>query len=473
MKTEPDLPMRSSRTTLPLVFPIVAVLLNLMVWVTGVSRSGFWADDFLNLTSFNRTLGELSNDHINKGKYVINLFWAVGTDAFGLGSPVPFLLLNMLVLGTGLILWLRVGSRTRWSPLAAWWTGALFLATAAWLPTALWSSNITHSCGFLALGIGLLAHERCMSARTLRAGLAWSLLGGGAWALALVSNLLYLGLLSIAAYCTFHQVLKLGRLGMARRSAVAATASWNLLAPLIYFSTIAYPATTSSSTYAESGLKYVHGNFDYYKYLLAPTGLLVTLYLLLCLLAVAAAVVGARRRDLFPVAVLIASAATTVPALLQGQQRGIHYLAMPLLLLFSTIAAGATHTLRSTAPHPLRMQSALLSVAIVALFLIFRQGADTRSFFVDTPYGGKLAAFRAEVASLTPAGGTICAKLVLDPQHQALITAELSGGAGFVVPPIDAAQAYTYASGQRCPAPEPVSTVTISLDARGDFVASP
>jgi len=161
-----------------IVFPVGAVALSLMAWVTGLSRSGFWADDFLNLTSFNRTFGALSNDQINKGKYVINAFWALGTDAFGLGSVVPFLLLNGLILAAGVALWLWLGARRHWSAVEAWWIGGLFLASAAWLPTALWSSNITHSCGFLALGVGAVAHERCMAADTLRRTQAWSLLGG-------------------------------------------------------------------------------------------------------------------------------------------------------------------------------------------------------------------------------------------------------------------------------------------------------
>ena len=42
-----------------------------------MSRSGFWGDDFLFLTHFNRTLGDLSDDHINTGKYAANLFWAL------------------------------------------------------------------------------------------------------------------------------------------------------------------------------------------------------------------------------------------------------------------------------------------------------------------------------------------------------------------------------------------------------------
>ena len=84
---------RTARTGLLIGLPAGAVGLSLLTWVTAVSRSGFWADDFLFLTHYNRTLGDLSDTQTNTGKYAANVFWAVGTSAFGTGSVVPFLLL--------------------------------------------------------------------------------------------------------------------------------------------------------------------------------------------------------------------------------------------------------------------------------------------------------------------------------------------------------------------------------------------
>jgi hypothetical protein len=239
-----------------------------------VSRSGFWADDFLNVTHFARSLGDLSNDHINDGHYIINVFWAVGTQAFGSGSVVPFLLLNSAVFAAGLFLWLRVGIAARWRSVDAWWIAGLFTATAAWIPTALWSSNITHSGGFLALGAGLLAHERCMRAATLRGAMLWSIASGTAWTLAVISNILYIGLLVIAAYCAVHQVLKILQFGANPVRAGVAVASWNLLIPVIYFAAVTYPATTASPVYASNGLQFLHQNLRFYRHSLAPTALL-------------------------------------------------------------------------------------------------------------------------------------------------------------------------------------------------------
>jgi hypothetical protein len=460
---------RNVGTGLLLALPCAVIVLSVIVWITSVSRSGFWADDFLNATRYARTLGSLSNYHINGGKYLINMFWALGTEAFGNGSVVPFLMLNSLVFAAGLVTWLWVGTKTRWRSVDAWWIGGLFIATAAWFPTALWSSNIVHSGGFLALGAGLFAHERAMSARTARGSTRWSVASGAAWTFAIVSNLIYIGLLVIAVYCAWHQIRKLGRVGMETPRAVVIVGFWSLLLPVIYFATVAYPATTASQAYARTGLQFVHENLRFYRSALAPTDLLTAVYAALLVGGVMGAIAALRRRDSFPIAVLGAAGATALPALVQGQQRAIHYMAMPLLLVFSALAAGARPVLLGESK---RLKGVLLVAAVATLLLLFRQGADVRAWFVHTPYGSSLATFRSQVASLTPEGGAICARLDLDASNQALFVAEMSGENGFLVPPISAAQAYLVAGVEACPANGLASQITVSLNQRGAFVAS-
>lgn len=458
-------------TVLLLVLPALVITLGILVWGTAVSRSGFWADDFFNILHYNRSLGDLSY-HANQGKYVINVFWALGTLAFGLSSVVPFLIVNTLVFAVGVVVWLRVGTKGRWSVTDAWWIGGLFIATAAWLPTALWSSNIVHSVAFLALALGVLAHERCMQARTVRESMLWSLAGGAAWTLAVVSDLLYLGLLVLAAYCAFDQMLKLRRLGVATSRAGLAVGFWNLLIPVVYFLAIAYPATTASSAYASNGFQFIHPNLHFYEGVLAPTGLLVAVYIAVLVVGLVGAVLSIRRRDWFPMALLGAAGAVALGALIQSQQRDIHYMAMPLLLIFSALAAGAHAVLIGRPKQRLQIQGGLLVAATVALFLLFRQGADVRSYFVQTPLGDSLAAFRSDVASLTPEGGTICATLNLAAAQEALFSAEISDENGFLVPPISAARAYLVPIGRSCPGGTTASRITVSLDPRGGFVAA-
>jgi hypothetical protein len=468
MKRKPGRSDSSIETGLLLALPCTVILLSIAVWVTALSRSGFWADDFLNVTHFSRSLGDLSDDHINAGKYIINVFWAVGTEAFGAGSVVPFLLLNSLVFAAGLVIWLRAGAGTRWTSVEAWWVGGLFIATGAWLPTALWSTNITHSGGFLALGVALWAHNHMMKAQARRDATNWALATGLAWTFAVVSNLLYIGFLVLAFYCALFQVSRLRNLGTRTSSAVGIVGFSSLLVPLTYFITVAYPSTTSHGGYTETGLRFVHENLRFYRSVLAPTSLLTALYGVMLVGGLVGALAAMRRRDFFPVTILATAAATALPALVQGQQRDIHYVAMPLLLTFSALAAGV---------YPLvlgerrRYKGVLLLGVTMALLLIFRQSAEIRAYFIDSPYGGSLASFRSEVASLAPAGGMICARLNLDPAHQAFFIAAMSGEDGFLVPPINAAQAYLVTGRSPCPAGQLGARITVNLNGQGNFVA--
>jgi hypothetical protein len=302
--------------------------------------------------------------------------------------------------------------------------------------------------------------------------LSWSFVGGAAWTLAIVSNLLYLGLLVLALYCSAHQVLHMRQFKVATRRIVAAVASWNLVLPVIYFATIAYPATTASSVYADNGLQFVHANFRYYRAGLAPTALLSGFYVALLVLGIAGGVAAARRRDWFPLAVLAAAGATAVPTFIQGQQRGVYYLAMPLLLTFSGFAAGAYPILRREAKRRVGLRAALLAATAIMLSLVFRQGSDIRSYYVQSPAGDSLAAFRAQIASLTPESAIVCVTMNLDPADQDLLIAELSGEDGFLVPPINAARAYLVAAGQACPAQGANTHITVGLNQRGELAAS-
>jgi len=460
------------RRILVLGLPVGAILLGLVGWIVGVSRSGFWADDFLNLTHFDGSLGNLSDSRINTGKYIINAFWAAGTEVFGRGSVVPFLTLNSLVFAVGVITWLRVGSRTHWSGVEAWWIAGLFIATSTWLETALWSSNITHSGGFLALGLGLLAHERCMHAETVRRTTVWSVLTGAAWTAALVSNLLYVGLLVLAAYCAVHQVLRFRGLGVAPARVAWLVGAWQLLIPVVYFVVVAYPATITNPAYASPGSTFVARNLTFYRTRLAPSDPLIVIYAAVLLAALAGAVAAVRRRDWFPAALVGAAGVTAVPSLVQGHQQYIHYLAMPLLLLFSAVAAGARPVLVAESSRARRLRSVLVVAAAVTLVGVLVQGINASSSLVESPYGGSLATFRGEVASLTPEGTTLCVKLALDPAYRAGFVAEMSDEDGFLVPPINAARAVLVAPPKRCPGQPDLAQITVRINAKGDFVAA-
>ena len=455
------------RTGLLLVPPCAVIVLSCMVWVTALSQSGFWADDFLWVTHFARSLGDVTDYHFNIGKYTINVFWALGTEVFGDGSVLPFLLMNMLVFAVGLITWLQVGVRRQWNYIDAWWVGGIFIATGAWLPTVLWASNITHAGGFLALGVAMSAHYRAMDAHDVRHVRCWSVLGGIAWMGAVASNLIYVGFLVLAVYCAVYQYRKL--LCLEVETMVASTVwIWNLVLPIVYFIVIGYPGATASSPYAKTGLQFIRENLHFYRMALAPNAILVIVYVALILAGVIGGIFSARRRNFFPLAVLVAAGAMALPALVQSQQRYVNYMAMSLLLLFSAVASGLVPAFRIGSERRTYM---VVGGSLVALVLIFHQGDELRSYFTRTPYGSDLARFRSEVASLTPEDGNICATLNLDTQQESLFIAEISGENGFRVPPIDAEHAILVPRETSCPPGASVTHIRISVNQRNGFVA--
>ena len=109
---------------------------------------------------------------------------------------------------------------------------------------------------------------------------------------------------------------------------------------------------------------------------------------------------------------------------------------------------------------------------MLALALLFNQGSTERSYFVQSPYGSSLTAFRSEVASLTPENSIVCASFNLAHTYQDAFIAEMSAYRVFLVPPISASQAYLTSIGEPCPASGPIVRIVVGLNAHGDFVAS-
>lgn len=458
--------------------PLVVFAISLRAIVLAISRSGFWADDFLYLTHFNHSLGSLTNDHVNVGKYVSNLFWGLGTTVFGRSSVAPYLVANAAVLATGVGLWLRAATSRGLTRNQAIWIVGLFVATGAWWPGAMWSSNITHSGAFLGLGAGALCAEQGLAARSGRATVLWMIASGAGWTFAAASNLAYIGVLVLAAWYVVLAARILTERGWGR-AAIGALGLWNLLVPLLYFFLVALPSTTSFAPYSHSSLSRLGPNLSYYRAEFAPTFALQLMYVVIIAIALAGAAISARRRRWFGTVTIATAAAVAVPALVQGQQRALNYVAMTLLLLFTAATIGtsslgvelANWRAKAAGREGVRAASPIVAiVAIVTILAMFAHEANVQHYFESTPYGGALKRTRSQVARLVPARARLCVRMDLDPAAQTLLIAEMNGANGFRVPPIDAVSVALTPAGLGCPSA--TASVTIAQDAAGNFVAS-
>jgi hypothetical protein len=453
------------------VLPGVVLFLSASVWLAALLRSNFFADDFYQLATYSG-FNNLFNLHLDQGQFAVNIFWTLGTVAFGYGSAVPYLLLNSAILFGGLAMWL-FACRGRWPATCGWWVAGLLAANGAWMTIALWAANSTHSIAFLALGGAMLCHERVLKAGNLRAARCWSLLGAAAWLLVVASDPLYIGVVPITIYCSLAQRPYL---------LLSARSSWlanivllcNVLLPILYFALIGYPQKSAVAAYSGSSLRFIATDLRLYLDQMAPSAIIKAVYLLLAIVTGIALVGALIRRDFFPLACGLSAAVMSAILLTESQQIYPNYTVVPLLLVLSACVAGWTTVVSS---HRWRVPSRWFSrgaivLGTISLAIFFYAGGGVRAYFTATPYGDQrgLALFRHEVASLVPPGTLLCVVLELPGTDSVEFKAWMGQEYGFLLAPINAASVYFADSKGGCPSLA-TATLNVNEDASGEFHA--
>lgn len=453
------------------VLPGVVLFLSATVWMAALLRSNFFADDFYLLANYSG-FNNLFNVHLDEGQFAVNIFWILGTIAFGYGSAVPYLLLNSSILFGGLGMWL-VACRKRWPATCGWWVAGLLIANAAWMTTALWSANSTHSVALFALGGAMLCHERVLRAGELQAARSWSLLGAAAWLLVVASDPLYIGVVPIIIYCCLTQRPHLHRSG-GSSWLTNAVLLCNVLLPGLYFALIGYPQKSAVAAYAGSSLRFIATDLRLYVDQMAPSTIVKAAYLSLAI-ATGIAVVGALiRRDFFPAACGLSAALMIAILLTESQQIYPNYTVIPLLLVLSACVAGWRTIAR---PDQWRVpdrwfRGAAIVLGAISLALLFYAGSGVRAYFTATPYGDQrgLAVFRYQVASMVPPGTPLCVVLELTRTDGVEFRAWIAQDFGFLLAPINAASVSFAASQGQCPSTA-TATINVTEDASGNFRA--
>jgi hypothetical protein len=458
-------------TFLARVPPGVVVFLSSTVWIAALVRSNFFADDFYFLASFSG-FSNLFDVHLDEGQFAVNIFWTLGTTAFGYGSAVPYLLLNSSILFGGLGMWLVAGKR-RWPATCGWWVAGLLVANAAWMTIALWSANSTHSVALFALGGAMLSHERVLRAGGLQAARSWSLLGAAAWLLVVASDPLYIGVAPIIIYCCLIQRPHLLR-SAGSRWLTNAVLLCSVLLPSLYFALIGYPQKSAVAAYSGSSLRFIATDLRLYLDQMAPSTIIKAVYLSLAIvtgIAVAGALI---RRDFFPVACSLSAALMIGILLTESQQIYPNYTVIPLLLVLSACVAGCTTVARS---NRLRVPSrsfcgAATVLGAISLAILFYAGSGVRAYFTATPYGDQrgLALFRYQVASMIPPGTPLCVVLELTRADGVEFRAWMGQEYGFLLFPINAGSVYFADSQGQC-ASSGTATIKVTEDANGEFRA--
>lgn len=417
---------------------MVAVVLHVLALIPAILEAQFFADDFTNLTRYYRTVGDLSDAGLNAGKYTINFYWAAGTVLFGQANPLPFVVFNTLCVLIGAWLWVRYAVDEHRSATFRPWVIACFVATTSAWPIMLWPSNSVHAIIFPILAGIAWAKHRASKASSARELLGLGVFCGALILVAVVSNPLYLGLASLVAWNTVIFAARSRVIGCSQR-VVLLTGVASVVLSVGYALVVAVPQTRSASAYSNTGLGFVRSSVRFYwdNATRSSTARYFVVATVVAAVALSAEAL-VRRRDGFSAACTVAAGAISWLLLLQGTQRAVHYLAVPLLLLMTAVGYGF-----STAGGGSRLGAPIVGVvglllATIGLVTLTTGSSSLRQYFITTPYGSELAAVRTDLSRLVGPGAVLCAEVRTSSVDNASFIAGLAGPAGFQVPPVSA-----------------------------------
>lgn len=376
------------------------------VWLNGIfvallipvlAKVDFWGDDFINMTQFRNGLGDLSR---SDGKVVANVYWYLAGLFFGNSSAVPYILVNMAVAIVGISFFsLSIRNELPKSFNLAWLFVFVF-SSGVIFPIFFWSSNIVHSFAIFFLGLGSFFLEKLQ--REERGGFL-SIACGLSWFMLPVSNPLYIGALVIPIFTSSVNLVR--NRHQRRDFSFFPTLIFSLLS-VIFFLTIALPRTRQQQPYSKMSVSYIKNNLDTYFGLFANNRPQILFFLfILGAIFLWILISSLSLKSYTEPLMVLASFGIILPILVQGQQTGIHYFTIPILL-GTGVCLRLILRQHSTSNNSIRMFP-LLYLLLASLALILGTH-NVRNWFVTNPYGFALKEFRQQVSTINIEGRPLC-----------------------------------------------------------------
>jgi len=410
------------------ILPVAFVVMNFLWIIPAIVKSDFWGDDFINLTFYDHRYTPLLQ---SDGKITINLFWGTLSFIFGSNSAIPYLLLNSFVALCGSYVFALVYEKKfPNSPLNPIWIIATLLNSTVLIPIMLWTSNIVHSISLLAIACGLFLNlgyngERKSSNKLL-------FLESLCWITLIVSNPLYLSCIIFPA-AGIYQNYKSNKKSQFIKQETFLRIIGCILIPTAYFVFFAYPLTTSKSAYSNNSINNISVNLDFYFSFLTNkfvSGFAVGIFLALSQLILT--IIFLVRKDKFGLVSVIAISGIVLPILMQGQQKGIHYFAVPICL---AILCWGQATQGMNVENISWRIITFPTVLILSVCLLL-QSQNVRTWFMESPYGSPLTNFRNDLAKEVDKDSSLCISSALTSAEWDRFLGGIAFERGFRVPPI-------------------------------------
>jgi hypothetical protein len=447
---------RHSETPFFRLYQSGVLFLFSLVWLTGLTKNYFFADDFGFLRYYwhNPRLG--SGTAINLGRFTVNIMFSLGSTLFSTGSVVPYSIISGILLISGL--WMI--SRYSFPLRPQTWSFQIFTISLVYggsISLLLWPSGVTHTGAIFFSGLGFYFLAKINNEVSIKSALIYLNCSGVCWLFVIVSNPLYVGILFIAVYGLIAK-LDLVKAKLNAFQFVLAL-STNLVLPFVYFYFIARPATTRTTPYSQIGIKFISQNFFFYEQNLFWSKTSQFTYALILIVALGMAFRNFKFNKL-PLFLCGSSLSTLFIILIQGQQREVFYTVLPSALLLISLAI----SLQSTSQ---KFKFGITSFLAFATLVSLLAGTRQNSYFSTEPWGYKLKPFITQLEQSDVHGGDLNFCILGSKADFSDFYAGFSGGSAFQIPPFNA-QSVHITSGV-CPVSAASTNITVIRTPSGFF----
>jgi hypothetical protein len=460
----------SKKRTLLGFVPIILLAFMSLSYLSAYLRTGFWADDFLQLGTFYHDATPFGHSSVTIGRYWANVYWGVSTSAFGTTSDTSYLLLTTTIFFSSLIL-LFLALKPILNLTSYLWVLTILFATGFPLPLMLWSSNNVHTIALLIISIGIFSiFRQHFQPDTARATSKYSIIESLTYSLLLFANPLYSPFIIIGVI-TWVIKFRHRLMDKPTRSRYAWSTYFFFAQVILPFGILFFfsiPNTLHATAYQHASFSYILKNLQYYRIQITVTHLQVYSYCFVFILGGILLVSALVRRNWLALLFLYLGFAILIPVLMQQNQHFLNYLVAPTLNIMMGIFL-EFNSIRKAKMN--NLQDQIISIILLILFFnLFAGSTSVREWWIDDNPGYGISSLRNQIASLVPSGASLCLEENLNPAQINWLVGGLGGQWGLMHSPVNASSViFTPLNG--CPVDNKLRIIKISPNQRSFFIA--
>jgi hypothetical protein len=200
----------------------------------------------------------------------------------------------------------------------------------------------------------------------------------------------------------------------------------SIIVPIIFFLQVSQPEQKKNLSYANTSLRNVIPNLEYYSHGLISSkftlGLLVLIFLVLLVNT---------PLKMLDLGFFGASGTVLFPVLIQSNQRVLNYLVVPILFLSLILARMMEHHLLQ---NPLRGWL-VYSIIFLLPVSVFTSTKETRSWYVYPGLGSETRSLIMQVHGKVPQGSKLCVSFAMSKSDENFLIGGFSAGSAFAIAP--------------------------------------